>query len=61
MKVPCYNCPNRHPQCHSQCESYRSYKNGLEKIAQTKANFAICDGYVMSAIMANDKYKRLHA
>ena len=25
MKAPCYKCPDRHANCHSECESYISY------------------------------------
>lgn len=30
----CHNCPNRHPGCHSECESYKSQRAELD---QTKA------------------------
>lgn len=26
MAAPCKDCPNRHPECHGQCEAYQAYR-----------------------------------
>ncbi len=27
---PCYNCPDRHPHCHSTCGEYKDFKDDIE-------------------------------
>ena len=34
-KPPCFKCEDRHENCHSNCESYKKYKN-LTKNIKTK-------------------------
>ena len=40
-KSPCYECKNRKPGCHSECEEYRKYKEihdaEVEQIRERKA------------------------
>lgn len=41
MKSPCYNCPDRHQGCHSECEKYKEYRaKNEERIALKKKEFA---------------------
>lgn len=30
-RVPCMNCEERKMNCHSNCEKYKAFKDGLEK------------------------------
>lgn len=30
MMVPCYECPDRHEKCHSECYKYIAFKDQLE-------------------------------
>lgn len=30
-KAPCLKCEERHPNCHSTCEKYVSYRKDLDK------------------------------
>lgn len=36
MKAPCYNCTNRILNCHSTCESYKSYQGTRDVINENR-------------------------
>lgn len=36
LKVPCKDCPDRNPGCHSTCAAYISYRAELDKINAEK-------------------------
>lgn len=31
MRVPCKDCPDRHPLCHSDCERYKAYREDVDR------------------------------
>lgn len=32
MKAPCKDCPNWHPNCHSECEKYKEFRNYRDEL-----------------------------
>ena len=42
MKKPCHNCPNRHAECHADCEDYAEFRKECDRIMdiRTKENNA---------------------
>lgn len=37
MSGPCYNCPDRHPKCHSECEEYKAFRAELDEANKLRA------------------------
>ena len=44
-KPPCFKCEDRHENCHSNCESYKKYKNLREELLKKKRDLILIDGY----------------
>ena len=48
MKMPCKDCPDRHPGCHSVCEKYiadkEEWNNIKAKMAKEKHDFNLTVG-----------------
>lgn len=36
LKSPCLNCPERHPNCHSECADYKKFKQDLAEINEKR-------------------------
>lgn len=53
MKAPCKDCPDRHPNCHSECEAYQAFwrANREENEKRLRENEAI-------SIMIRQKHKK---
>ena len=51
-KNPCYNCDERHNSCHSKCEKYKEFKNGLDaynnKISNVKKSNQPIDDFLFT-------------
>ena len=37
MANPCFNCPDRHARCHTECEAYKGYR--AEKDAEIERKY----------------------
>lgn len=54
MQSPCYDCPDRHENCHAKCDKYHAFKAEREAINEKRsAQNGIADG-------VRDHYTRLH-
>lgn len=58
MKAPCKDCPDRHPNCHSQCEAYQEYAafNRAKNEQRVKENIGI---YEMRNRKAKAHYRKI--
>lgn len=36
MKTPCYQCQERHPVCHDNCQKYQEYHREREAICEER-------------------------
>ena len=36
MKNKCLDCPDRYPGCHGECESYKKFRDELDKMNEHK-------------------------
>lgn len=61
IKVPCKGCGQRHMGCHSECESYATYRRENAKrgalIKSQKARTAEVQTYIVSCINKNRRTK----
>ena len=54
MKTPCYNCADRHENCHSDCKRYKEYHSVMEEKKrvrnENKGIFEDANGYQIGSI-----------
>lgn len=36
MQVPCHNCPERHPHCHSECDKYKEFTAFRQQVLEAR-------------------------
>lgn len=58
--VPCYNCPDRHMNCHNECSKYQAYQGHCQMVndARKQANFI--HEYFKEAVGRSMKMRRVH-
>jgi len=53
MKSKCLNCEHRHTNCHSTCDSYKSYQKQQAAIGQARHAETMINTYFAPRIIAN--------
>lgn len=57
LSSPCYDCKKRFIGCHSSCEDYISYKEGMNNLKEKGKSGIEIDSYLITkTIKSKDKY-----
>lgn len=57
MKAPCKDCPNRHPNCHSECEDYIAYDKDNKRKCAERAERSLSRDKSPNRIARERRYK----
>ena len=45
IKAPCKDCPDRHQNCHSECDKYKAFSDERKRLCQLKNEDSIKHSY----------------
>lgn len=58
MKAPCKNCEQRHESCHSDCDKYKAYRDGIKERQEEEKKQKEVDRFASDRKRRTEKYKQ---